>query len=68
MTGPTIRVLLVDDQALLRMGFAPDPAAKDPAAHDDAADGSRTVLIDGVAFTNFRLARPLPSGDAAPTP
>ncbi|WAB82145.1 GNAT family N-acetyltransferase [Microcella daejeonensis] len=58
----TVHASLTARPVLLRMGFAPDPAA-----HDDAADGSRTVLIDGVAFTNFRLARPLLSGDAAPT-
>lgn len=53
----TVHASLTARPVLLRLGFEPDPAA-----HDDAADGSRTVLIDGVAFTNFRLARRLRPG------
>ncbi|WP_168916550.1 GNAT family N-acetyltransferase [Microcella flavibacter] len=53
----TVHASLTARPVLLRLGFEPDPAA-----HDDAADGSRTVLIDGVAFTNVRLARRLRPG------
>lgn len=63
----TVHASLTARPVLLRMGFEPDTAEPDPAAHDAAADGSRTVLIDGVAFTNYRLARRLRPGAGRPT-